>query len=251
MAMFGSLFGGGAGAARNQTKLNLENGRIAQNYALTSGYNTARGDLNTGSSNAINALSPYMRQGQAGYDRYASALGVNGRQAQQGVYDDYQSDPFQQASRTAGQNVLNQIRAKYNAAGQGTQSGNLYNDLNRQSQDLESARQQQYLAHLQGLGQTGYGAASNIAGIHQNTGAGLAGLASQYGRDTAGVEGGYYAGLNQADAQYNQQKMQGANNLLNLIGSAAGMTIGGFAPGMSGMSAFGNMARGFGRQGIR
>lgn len=235
--MLGDLFG------TKKAQANLLAGRNAQSAALSSGYTTARADMSGGTTRAVNALSPYMQQGQAGYDRYSNALGVNGRQAQQGVYDDYQADPFQQASRTAGQNMLNDIRARYNAQGQGTQSGNLFNDLNRRAQDLEAQRQQQYLAHLQGLGQTGYGAAGQTAGIYQNEGNALAGYALQDGRDRAGVEGGYYAGKNQIDQQARSQAFQ-------LAGTIAGGVMGGFTPGKSGMSAFGNMAGGFSGKGF-
>ena len=190
--------------------------REAQQNRLDTGYGYASDAITKGRDTATNYLQPYVQGGNAGYQKYANALGVNGQPAQQSEFASYQSDPWQTAARSAGDNVLAAIRRRYNSQGMGTQSGNLYNDLNRRSQDLEAGRQSAYLDRLSGLGQTGMQAAGQAGSYAANAGSQLGNLAWQHGQALAGNEGGYYAANKQALAA-------GQNNLLSLLGMGASL----------------------------
>lgn len=216
-----SIFDFSGKSARNTIAMSRE----AQQGRLDTGYRDAKGAIIQGRDTATNYLQPYLR-GSDGFEKYSNALGVNGRDAQNAEFQSYQSDPWQTAARSAGDNVLAAMRRQYNSQGMGTQSGNLYDALNRRSQDLEAVRQGAYLDRLAGLGQTGFQAAGQAGGYASNAGNQLGDLSWQHGQALAGNEGAAAAATNQARAQ-------GQNNLMGLIGMGASLATAALPGGAS------------------
>jgi hypothetical protein len=186
-----------------------------QREDLAQANKKATGHLKTGYADqkaqygqAVQTLDPYAQGGQAGFQAYTNALGLNGAGAQQQVQQGYFNDPGMMGMEDLAQNRL--LRS-LNARGV-SDSG---------QQRLASARVQQenygsYLNRLMGLGQQG----QQVAGAQSGLQAQMGDNAMGYGATRAGQA------INQGNAMA-QSRGIGMNNVLGVLGAGA-QAYGGF-----------------------
>jgi hypothetical protein len=157
-------------------------------------------------------LQPYMDVGPNALAQYGNAVGLNGREAQQGFYNDFQTDP---GFETSLDNALATAMRKYSILG--NTGGGLAGSLLKTGQNALYGQYKDRISQLGGLVDTGRGAAATVAGIGQ-------GAAQQQGNalSQAGMLGGQgIIGLGQAGVNalnnYNGYQMwqQGQQQGLN------------------------------------
>ena len=219
---------------RNRALGDLAYGR----NAITDGVRDASGTVSDYTNQAVNTLSPYAQSGAGATDLYNQALGIDGRDAQQDFYSNYEADPFREFNEDR---TTNALLRKYNAAGMGNSGASRIAaaraNLERGSQDYNA-----YLDRLRGASAQGgqfasqqaniqagagdriggyqYGGGQAVANnfgqqadLNRNTGNALAGLAVDRGITNAGNR------INYANATA-ANRSTGLNNLLNLGGTA-------------------------------
>jgi hypothetical protein len=192
LSFFGSFFG-------SDQREDLAQANKKATRQLEAGY----ADQQKQYGQAVQTLDPYAQGGQAGFNAYTSALGLNGQPAQQQVQQGYFNDPGMMGMEDLAQNRL--LRS-LNARGV-SDSG---------QQRLASARVQQenygnYLNRLMGLGQQG----QQVAGAQSGLQAGMGDNAMGYGATRAGQA------INHGNAMA-QARGIGINNVLGTISAAAG-----------------------------
>jgi hypothetical protein len=109
-------------------------------------------------------LSPYTGAGQNALKQYETAVGLHGQDAQQGFYDDFQTDP---GFETSLNNALSETMKKYSILG--NTGGGLANALLKTGQNAIYGQYQNRLSQLGGLVDTGRGAAQSLAGFGQQS----------------------------------------------------------------------------------
>lgn len=177
---------------------------------------------------AKNYLTPYQQQGDRAHTMYSNALGVNGNDAQNGYWDNYQADPQRVYDENRAVDSVNRSMAArgMSQSGFGALAGA------RAGMDAGRSYTQERLNRLQGLGGQGLGIAGQMGQIDMNTGQQMAGLEMNQGQNLQGM----YRGLSST-------RNMGFNNALAL----GGLAVNAFAPGMGGTSAAGNMLGGMNR----
>lgn len=165
---------------------------------VTGGYGTAVNAINAGTGNAAGALTgnytaallPFLQNyqvGAAGQGRLADALGLNGGAAgANAAASAYASNPaFQFMLNQGNQNVLR------NAAATGTlASGQTLNALQQQGEGLANQTYQQYVKNLMPFLGTAAGAASGAAGVNTGLGSSLGNLFTGQGTNLANLATG-------------------------------------------------------------
>lgn len=239
MASFlGTLFGGDAekeAADKNRGLYNDYQSK-GQGY-LSTGYDTARGDLN----NALGSYAPLSALGSkygGASTMLLNALGVNGPSGNAAAQSAFTAAPGYQAGIDQGLDAISRRRA---AAGMNN-SGNADLDALTFGQN---AQNQQYNTWLQSLGSfinpelsATSGAASGQAGVY----GGLGTLATNNAQNQVGLLGNTTTGLASANNLQAQGESAGAKNLLGLGTSLLGLgTGGGGTVGSSLLSGIGKM----------
>ena len=193
--------------------------------ALYQHQRMAKDKIRDYSGRAKNYLTPYQQQGNQAYTQYTNALGVNGKDAQRGYWDEYQADPQRGYDENRAVDAVNRSMAArgMSRSGYGALAGA------RAGMDAGRSYTMDRLNRLAGLGQQGYSTAGRLADIDLNTGNALAGIDMAQGQNLQGLGQGLASTRN-----------MGWNNALAL----GGTLIGGMTPGASGQSAFGNMMTG-------
>lgn len=196
MGFFGSFFG-------DDQRDDLAKAKQQSDAALKSGYDNANGYY----GQAYDLYSPYAKSGQTASTMYNNALGVNGTDAQKQFMDGYKSyDPFRQENEDYATNSLLRGYRAQGMVDSGTSAlAAARASLQRGSQDYNS-----YLDRLNGVGQQGYQATGQQAGIRS----GQADLAYGYGSQTAGND------INYGNAMA-ASRSTGINNLIGLLGAGA------------------------------
>jgi hypothetical protein len=126
-------------------------------------------------------LSPYTKAGENALGKYNTALGLDGREAQQEFYDQFEHDPGWEAANKAGADTVDD-RYRLSGSSGGNMRAALYDYGQR---NLLSAYQTR-LSQLGGLVDTGRGAASALAG---------------YGQQSAQAQGGHLANAGMLQGQ--------------------------------------------------
>lgn len=189
---------------------------------LQQGYGQASDLLGQGrgalQNNFTAALQPFMQNfttGRAGQDAYADTTGANGPAGNTRATTNFQANPGYQFTLNQGtENVLRNA----SRTGMGN-SGNVNLDLSNYTTGLANNTWQDYVRNLQPfLGVTG-NAAQGIAGV--NTGLGT-GLNQSFGNQASAAYG-TQAGIGNAQSQAELARSSGAQNLLGLGQSAAGL----------------------------
>ena len=193
--------------------------------AFADGHAGATRHWQNASSSAKNYLTPYQQRGDAAYQQYSDAIGVNGNALQSKYWDNYQADPQRGYDENRAVDAVNRSMAArgMSKSGFGALAGA------RAGMDAGRSYTTERLNRLQGLGAQGMGAANQLANIDMTTGQGLAGLDMALGQSNAGMHMGM-AGTRNA----------GWNNAMQFGGSL----VSGMTPGASGQSPFGNMLTG-------
>jgi hypothetical protein len=136
-------------------------------------------------------LSPYTGAGENALKQYGTAIGREGKEAQQGFYDNFQYDP---GFETSLNNALSETMKRYSILG--NTGGGLANSLLKTGQNAIYGQYQNRLSQLGGLVDTGRTSATALGSIGQQSATTQGNLLSQ-------------AGL------YQGQGIQGAGNALS------------------------------------
>ena len=171
---------------------------------------------------ASTILDPFVSGGTTANKLYLDALGVNGRDVQQGVQDNYLTDPFrEQNGQLADQALIRSLDARGASRGGLAALAVGRANLERGSEDYNN-----WLTRLQGAGGQGQQAAGAQAGVATGKGD----LDFGYGQQVASNA------INYGNAVA-QSRSTGINNILNLAGTA----VKAFTPGFTGATAASNI----------
>jgi hypothetical protein len=154
-------------------------------------------------------LSPYTGTGQNALEQYETAVGLRGRDAQQGFYDDFQTDP---GFETSLNNALSETMKRYSILG--NTGGGLANSLLKTGQNAIYGQYQNRLSQLGGLVDTGRSAATSLAGFGQQSSQAQGNMLAQaglyQGQGIMGAGNALSGGL--SNLAGNNQYQQGLSN---------------------------------------
>jgi hypothetical protein len=230
MGLFDTLFGGGAekeAAERNRAQLN--NYQTSGLNYLSSGYDTATGNLNS-ALGAFQPLSSLAGQYGQGTTMLLNSLGLNGAAGGQTAWDAFQNaNPQTQGAIDAGIEAINRRRA----AGGMLNSGNADADALKFAQNLQNQQYGNWQNSLAGLNNNALAATGAAATGQSGVYGGLANLAQQNASNKVNLLGNVTSGMMSANNQQAAGEAAGAKNLLGLgtsllgLGTGGGGTIGG------------------------
>jgi hypothetical protein len=207
MSFFGSLLG--KDSAKAATQLGQRNSE-----EINAGYGQADQYAGQGYAASQARFQPYAEQGQRGNEAYGNAIGLNGQQAQQGAYQQFQNDPFLAYARQNSGNEINSIFKRYGAQGMAN-SGAAGLAVSRAAGERATSDVNSWMNRLMGAGQQGVQIAGQQAGIDQNYYGGMSDRA--VGRSNALV-----GNDTNATMAANNARQAGVNNLLNIFGTISG-----------------------------
>lgn len=207
MSFFGSLLG--KDSAKAATQLGQRNSE-----EINAGYGQADQYAGQGYGASQARFQPYAEQGQRGNEAYGNAIGLNGQQAQQGAYQQFQNDPFLAYARQNSGNEVNSIFRRYGAQGMAN-SGAAGLAVSRAAGERATSDVNSWMNRLMGAGQQGVQVAGQQAGIDQNYYGGMSDRA--VGRSNALV-----GNDTNATMAANNARQSGINNLLNIFGTVSG-----------------------------
>jgi hypothetical protein len=121
-------------------------------------------------------LAPYTGAGENALKQYETAIGLQGRDAQQQFYDDFQHDP---GFETSLNNALSETMKRYSILG--NTGGGLANSLLKTGQNAIYGQYQNRLSQLGGLVDTGRSAATSLVGAGQQSAQAQGNLLAQAG----------------------------------------------------------------------
>lgn len=153
----------------------------------------ARGDVNTGFDRATGAVDPWVKSGTSADALHSNALGINGREAQQGFFADFETDPGFQATLDAGRRQIEHANIL-----KGTEvSGGAMKELHQFGQREMQGQFKDRLDRLAGVSTRGLSAAGTQGTFEATRGTTLADIALKaagFGRDTELTKGAIAAG---------------------------------------------------------
>ena len=157
-------------------------------------------------------IEPYTTAGTGALEKYETAVGLRGADAQREYYQNFQYDP---GFETSLDNALKATMRKYAIIG--NTGGGLANALLRTGQQAIYGQYRNRLSELGGLVDTGRSAATSLGGFGQQSAATQGNLLAQAGQyQGAGIIGAGQAGVNALGglASYNMwnQGMNAATN---------------------------------------
>ena len=159
---------------------------------------------------------PYAESGKAGQTAYENTLGLHGQQARQQQFQTgYLDDPALAYRDQQTGNQINALMRKYNAGGQGVNSGAAALGVGRIRSENFNNDWGGYQNRLQGLGQQGFQAAGQQAGLTTGYYNGAADRSIARSNALVGND-------TQATMAANNARMSGVNNLLSIGGSVLG-----------------------------
>jgi hypothetical protein len=141
---------------------------------------------------------PYMQAGQNALNQYGNAIGLNGADAQQAYYNNFQNDPGFQSGVNYG---LQQLQAQQAAQGMGL-SGNALAALQSYSQNALSQEYQARLSDLFKNAQLGQSSANALAGVSTSNGNALANYNLAAGQAAGSELSGLGNGVSNAASNY-------------------------------------------------
>ena len=225
MSFFSDMFSASGANRRQQQQSDQLQRQLDQSRGVQ------RNDLTAGRDRALGMVNPYIQSGQRGQTAYEDTLGLNGAPARQRAFQTgYLDDPALAYRNQNNQLQMNQLYRKYNAGGQGINSGAATLGAGRLATEQFNNDWGGYQNRLQGLGQQGQQAAQFGAGLEFQTGQGLAGVERDANQLTS---------TNMIN-NWNAQNQNRANAGRNILG-AAGLVGNFLMPGAGGVSAAGNM----------
>lgn len=186
------------------------------NDQATQGYDANKNYLASGYTSATGRYQPYVGAGQGAQTAYTNLLGLNGQDAQRGAVANYETyNPYLTAT------MDQQTKALDRRAAATGQYGSGLNALAQARVVNETAGQnyQNYLAHLQGLGQQGLSASSAQAGLDMTNASGNVGIENAYRNTMMGNRNSYAKDYVAADTA-------GVQNIIGLGTAAAQLAMG-------------------------
>lgn len=218
---------------RSQSRA-INNAYTDSQAQLRQGEAQGRSDITSGRNDAVGTLDPWMRSGQRGQTAYEDTLGLNGQGARERAFKTgYLDDPALAYRNQNNQLQMNQLYRKYNAGGQGINSGAATLGAGRLASEQFNTDWGGYQNRLQGLGQQGQQVAGQIAGIQYGAGKDFAGLTERFTNTRAGNT------ISHANADAAARGI-GVNNLLRVGEIAASAFGGGRGGGGGGQSNYYN-----------
>lgn len=212
----------GRTSANSSTNLGVRNAG-----QINSGYDRADSEARTGYDTSMGFYQPYADSGRRGQTAYENTLGLNGQEARQKQFTEgYTNDPALAYRNQNNQNQMNSMFRKYNAGGQGVNSGAAMLGAGRLATEQFNNDWGGYQNRLMGMGQQGLQVAGQQAGLTTGYYGGNADRA--IGRSTA-----LTSNDTQATQAANNARMAGVNNLLTGMGALGGQVFSAFAPGAS------------------
>lgn len=193
---------------------------------LASGYGLAKPAMLSGYQTASATLKPFLEGGTRANQLYYDTLGLNGLGARDTAQQIYLSDPVLAAIRT--EDLKRQGRAD-NAAGRFNSGIGAKADA-----AIRLANYGGWQDRLKSESDRAGQFAGQQANLDYGYGGDLANLEYGYGQQRAGIK------TNEGNAVAASRNV-GINNLIGLAGTAANF----FTPGKSGVSAAGNIIKGF------
>ena len=182
------------------------------------GVGQATRAVNTSARSAKGALQPFMQQGRAANRMYSDALGVNGADKQKAFFSSFVTDPGYEATLAAGRNQIEHSAIVGGRSNSGGAMKELFDYGQRNMQSQFSDR----LDRLSGLGQQGYRAAGDIAGIETDRGRSNSGLIMDRTRYNAGNT----VGQGQVSADASASKWGSISGMMGDMVSSFGRTRG-------------------------
>lgn len=157
-------------------------------------------------------LQPWMTSGQNALGAYGDAIGLNGNGAQSDYFADWQNDPYYTGIMKAGQEGI-QNAALAQGRGYG---GNVLNDLNRYSMDVQKGAYNDRLNQLFGVSEAGRGAAGALAGQGTTAAQNAGNFNAQAGY---GQGAGYMGAAKGFEGAYNNFSKANPNYIGNALGN--------------------------------
>jgi hypothetical protein len=189
------LFSGNAGRnAAIATQQNLA-GTLAgvntmMNQGSQQGYDfiqqaqpQALGALAQGYGQASDLYAPYAGAGQQGFNMYANALGLNGPEGNAAATSAFQAGPGYQYAVDQSTDALARKASSLGTMG----GGNTMAGISDRAGQMANQEYGNWLARLQGIGQTGYNATAAQAGAAQGLGTGTASIYQDDAARQAGI----------------------------------------------------------------
>lgn len=186
--------------------------------ALGSGQDQAIGALNTGFDQgrqgymgAMERFQPYAATGQAAFNQFADASGVNGAGGYDRATAAFRASPGYQQRVDQATDAVARRASSLGVLG----SGNTMAAISDRAGDMADAEYGTYLSRLEGIGRTGYGATTSMAGLDKGLG------------DLGVAQGGTLASLYDQNAAqragiYGNTATRGAGYLADLTGMGIG-----------------------------
>lgn len=196
---------------------------IKQAYAKST--EAARGGLDDSiryGEEARSFFDPYAASGRRANAMYDAATGLLGRDAYQGVVDDFTGDPFREWNQDdAVRRIQRQFDARGDARGGNAMLAGARESMRRGSEDWNN-----WLNRIAGQQQVGLGATGSQAGITVGMG-----------------NNAFKAGQSQADreASFGNAMAASRSTLMNNLMGLGGMAVKAFTPGFGGATPFDNM----------
>lgn len=174
MSFFGFLTGASA-------RKDLQGSYADSKGMLDSAYKDASEIGNKYYGEAQNYLSPYLQGGKDADAQIRAALGLDGRDAQSGYFQNFQTDPGFQTSVNYGINALDRSAAARGGMYSGAHMKALQDYGQRRMGEAYDTR----INQLMGYGQQGRAMAGTAAGLAQQHGSDMAGMRYGYGQQSA------------------------------------------------------------------
>lgn len=209
MGFFDSLFGRSSARAAQQTG--------QQNAAyINQGADRANDYSRQGFDQSMGFYRPFAESGARGQTAYENTLGLNGAPARQRQFQEsYLDDPALAYRDGAVGNQINALLRKYNAGGQGVNSGGAAMGVGRLRQEAFDRDWGGIQNRLQGVGGMGFQAAQGQAGLTSGYYGGMADR--EMGRANALAQNNTNATM-----AANNARAAGINNLLSIGGLIGG-----------------------------
>lgn len=137
---------------------------------------------------ALASYQPIVESGDRARTAYETALGLRGREAQTGYYNDFQTDPGFTAEVDYGIRALDRSAA---ARGGSPAAGGALAALQRYGQTKMGEAYDRRLGQINNLRTSGDAARGAQAGLYDSAGRDIAGYQDNYGRTASGIASDY------------------------------------------------------------
>ena len=171
MGIFDNFFG-------DESRKDLQRGRQQADQIGLETLGRSRDEFSAGSEQAISTLAPDVEGGDLAREQLFAAIGLSGREAQQGFFNDFETDPGFDAELGAGIEAFERSAS----ARSGVQGGGVIKGIAEFGQRFKRSAFSERLDRLTGLSKLGTDARRSTADLQFKTGSGLSDLESGFGQ---------------------------------------------------------------------